>query len=247
VKPGTGEWIQAGFFVITDGKAPARQGSPLPARVVTVCTCIGESYPDAWALPGVEVPEKTLSGVRRTLALDDREFGDLRTWVERALENEALGWPNVFFSLREARSFSARFLGAVRNVRLVGLSLSADVAAEFLRAEAPPAGSGGTGVWKALARNVPLAREDPPLGFDVLGFEPDGTSHTFACNGLEVLYKSKLGTAFNVHGLIDDYGSAAVASEATNRDGAGAEPVPWYPFRVDEYRFDEDGRGSARR
>jgi len=235
------EWLEAGFFVITGGKSPARETCLLPERIVTVSTCIVESYPDSWALSWVKTTPDQVRQIRETLALKDSELAELRSWVGQAMNDGHFGWPNVFFSLRAAREFRERFLGVLQESRIVGLSLATDVAAAFLREEAPQEGHGAPGVWTMLTRGVRLNRPTSPLGFDVLGAEYGGAFHTFSCNGLEQEFNEKLGITFNRYGLIDDYLRAVTASEYTNRDEVGAEPVAWYPFRVDDYTTEDTG------
>ena len=157
------------------------------------------------------------------------------------MDDGHFGWPNEFFSLRAAREFGIRFLGAAQRSRIVGMSLAMDVAAAFLREEAPQERHDGSGVWTVLKRGVPLAQGGSLLGFDVLGAEYGGWFHTFCCNGLEQEFNEKLGITFNEYGLIDDYSRAVTACEYTNRDDVGAEPVAWYPFRVDDRPVKEAG------
>src|SRR5262245_19547375 len=99
------DWIEAGFFVVSDGQFPDRLKQPLAATGVTVSTCIVESYPDEWALPWVETAEAPLREIRESLSLDETDFSELRRWVARALDCGQIGWPNVYFSLHSAREF----------------------------------------------------------------------------------------------------------------------------------------------
>jgi len=239
-------WIQAGFFWISDGRAPLRESSLLPTRLVTVSTCIVDSYPDSWALPWFTTPPEKLLEIRASLALDDRDFAALLAWVARAIDTGDFGWPNVFSSLRVSREFHALFLRAPERLRLVGLTAAKDVAEEFLIQEVPEREGAGSGVWTALSRNAPLAPGGTTLGFDVLGANYGGDFHTFSCNDLARDYHEKLGICFNRHGLIDDERQAIDACEYTNRDEVGAAPVAWYPFRVDQYDFDESAITQAR-
>ena len=182
------EWLEAGFFVVSDATSPKRAGSPLPSRIVTVSTCIVESYPDEWALPWFQTSPEDLERIRASLGLNRSAFSGLRAWVEEAMTNGDYGWPNVFLSLEAAREFGQKFLGAVRNRRLLGLSLAEEVARAFVREEALPEGRGGSGTWSALQRRRRLEHPGPPLGFDVLGAEHGGDFHTFTCNSLERHY-----------------------------------------------------------
>ena len=233
-------WIEAGFFLVSGGSSPERQRHLLPARMATVSTCIVESYPDQWALPGVKTKPDELRQIRESLSLDESGLEELRCWVERALDEGNIGWPNVFFSLRAARELRSRFLGALQDSRLLGLSIAKDLAAEFIREQR----DGAPSVSTMVARGIPLAQCSPPLGFDVLGAEYGGSFHTFSCNGLERAFAEKLGIKLNSYGLIDEYSAAVAACEYANRDDVGAEPVAWYPFRVDDYPL--ESRASSR-
>jgi hypothetical protein len=71
-------------------------------------------------------------------------------------------------------------------------------------------------------------------GYEVLGSEAGGSFHTFACHGLEADYVEKLGLSLNSNGLISDYNDAVRASDYTNLDSTGTEPVPWFPWLVFE-------------
>ncbi|HEV8113661.1 MAG TPA: hypothetical protein VGR31_12870 [Planctomycetota bacterium] len=235
-----GSWIEAGFFLVSPGKAPASGGGLLPPRILTISTCVAESYPDVWALPWAETPALELRRIRAQLALEESGFADLCAWVRRSIDAGEFGWPNVFLSLRAAQEFEDRYLGAVEGVRRIGLSLTKDAAAGFLRDLALQSGGAASGVWTALSRNRPLERTIAPIGFDVLGAEYGGSFHTFSCNALERPFAEELGVHFNEHGLIDGETKAAEACAYANSDDAPAEPVPWYAFRVDEYG-DEHG------
>ena len=58
-------------------------------------------------------------------------------------------------------------------------------------------------------------------------------------------YSERLGISLNSYGLIEDYAMAPAASEYTNREEVGAEPVAWYPFRVDKYEANTTGSQAA--
>lgn len=227
------EWIDAGYVLLTEGRSPKSSHGLLPAHLVTVSTCLVDAYPDSWALPWVETSLVESRAIQDSLGLEDDEFALLREWVGQALDSGEFGWPNVFFSAQIAREFQARFLRTLKGIRLVGLSLTKEVAEDFLRTEAPQEGYGASGVWTMVARGESPRAIATQLGFDVLGAEFGGSFHTFSCNGLEQDYNDKFGITFNELGLIPEYESAVLAAEYTNRDDTGAEPVEWYPFRVE--------------
>jgi hypothetical protein len=235
--PSDTTWIEAGYLILSDAPPPPSERRHLPSRIVTASTCIADSYPDVWALPWVSATPEELRAEQTTRGLDASEVAAIRAWVAEAEERGDFGPPNVFLSLAAAREFARRFLAGVENRRLVGLSLAADIAATFLREVSPSRGYGEIGMWTAVSRDRRLESLADPLGFDVLGVEQGGSLHTYSCNDLVDDYSRRLGVTFNRHGLIDDYRKAVAAAAYTMQDDVGAEPVPWYPFRLYEYEF----------
>lgn len=232
------EWIQAGFFLITEAVPYPRDQQFLPSRIITVSTCMVHVYPGWWALPGEHellnegtTRPTTLADVPEELKLTESGFEDLRSWVDRSLASSDLGWPNVFLNLRAAREFKHRFMHAVPSVHLICLVIAADDAEEFT--SDPPSGMG-----EIVSRRLPPEDEGVFLGFDVLGVEYGGPLfHTFSCNGLAKDYVEKLGITFDAHGLIPDQDQALAAAEYTNRDETGAEPVPWCAVKLYEFNL----------
>jgi hypothetical protein len=230
------EWIQAGFFLITEAVPYPRDQQFLPPQIITVSTCMVHAYPGWWALPGEEMlPDggtrpRTLADVPEELKLTGSEFEEARSWVDRSLASSDLGWPNVFLNLRAAREFKRRFMKAVPGVHLIGLVIAADDAEEFT----PDYETSGLGM--IVSRRLPPDDSGAFLGFDVLGVEIGWSFHTFSCNGLAADYVGRLGITFNAYGLIPDQDQALAAAEYTNRDETGAEPVPWCAVKL--YEFD---------
>lgn len=234
-------WIEAGFFIVSEGKTYEEEPRLLPARIVTVSDCSATVHPEDWALPWCDSTPDELREARSALGLDDSGLEELRSWVARALDQGRYGWPSVFYELGDAREFLGRFLGSLQRLRIVGLSMARDVATEFVDQEGPPDGKGGSGVWTMLGRKKRLSRRLKPLGFDVLGAEWGGSFHTFSCNSLERELNEELGVTFNEWGLIDDYSKAVMASDHVNRDDVASEPLDWYPVRLDDYPLAEAG------
>jgi hypothetical protein len=118
---------------------------------------------------------------------------------------------------------------------LLGISLRTADVGDFV-VDVAPSSNPGDGVVSVLAEErAPI--EGEVWGFEVLGAD-FGTFHTYLCHGLETEFMDVLGVRFNERGLIEDWTGAAAASEWINRDEVGAEPVPWYPWRIDGYRLE---------
>lgn len=231
------EWIEAGYFIVADAARPDLGSCSLPHRRVTISTCIVDSYPDWWALPWARTSEDELEKRRVSLDLDPSQFAALRAWVADAVARGEYGWPNVFLTLGSAREFHRRFLAGRTGQRVLGASVARDVAARFVRDEAPSGKNAAPGVWSALSRERRAERGGQLLGFDIVGAEVGGSFHTFSCNDLERDFAAHLGIQLNAHGLIDEAAHALAASEYVNRGDVGAEPVNWYPMRIVEYEF----------
>jgi hypothetical protein len=72
-------------------------------------------------------------------------------------------------------------------------------------------------------------------GFEILGEEWGEWFHSFVCNSLENEYVERLHLSLNKNGLIDCYEDAVRATDHTNLDEVGAEPVLWQPWLISEY------------
>jgi len=221
------EWIQAGFFLVTEGIPALKDQQFLPPRIITVSTCMAHVYPGWWALPGEHellnegtTRPTTLADVPEELKLTESGFEDLRSWVDRSLASSDLGWPNVFLNLRAAREFKHRFMHAVPGVHLIGLVIATDDAEEFI----PDYETSGLGM--IVPRRLPPDDAGLFLGYDVLGVEYAGDFHTFSCNGLAPDYVGKLGITFNAYGLIPDQDQALAAAEYTFAMKRALSPCP---------------------
>lgn len=231
------EGIEAGYYIVSDAIPPNRERVFTPPRVVTISTCIVDSYPDAWALPWAGTSESQLREHQTSLGLEAPETAALRAWVSKALESGEFGCPNVFLSLATAREFDRRFLAKVKRRRLLGASVAADVAARFLHEMEPQRPNAGSGTWSALSRNRRIEPGGRFLGFDIVGAEWGGDFHTFWCNGLERDFESHLGIRVNPQGLLEDEVQALAACEYVSRPEVGAEPCCWFPVGIHEYGF----------
>jgi hypothetical protein len=228
-------WLSAGYFLVVPGTRPPDLSDLMPERLITVSDCISDVHPHGNVLLRGQDPYESKFALPSEYGSNVEELVSMRAWMDRALEVGDLGWPNVFLNVRAAREFRRQFTGATRETRLLGLGLTPEVAAEYVKQEGIEGEDAGDRGYALLRDAVPLDPSGSCLGFDVLGAEGWGSYHTFACNALTRPYREHLGIVVNAYGLIDDYEQAVEACSYTLRDDVGAEPVAWYPFRVDEY------------
>lgn len=232
------EWIQAGFFLISEAVPRPEDQQFLPSRIITASTCMADVYPDERVLTWANTSPEELAIVREKLKLNESEFEDLRKWEDQSFDL-GFGWPRVILDLMFAREFNRRYLQAIRGIHLLGMCITTDDAEEFRKHVAYWSGerAGETGFQKVFSRRMPCVDPGVFLGFDVIGLDYSGEFHTFSCNGLVKDYVEKLGITFNAHGLIPDQDQALAAAEYTNRDETGAEPVPWFAVKLYEYEL----------
>jgi len=230
------EWIQAGFFLVTEGIPALKDQQFLPPRIITASACMADVYPDERMLSWVKTSPEELAGIRDELKLSESEFEDLRALVDQSFES-GFGWPRVILDLTFAREFNRRYLQAVRGVHLLGMCITADDAEKCRQyiVSLSSESAGETGFQKMFSRRQPCVDSGVFLGFDVIGPEYYGAFHTFSCDDLAKDFVEKLGITFNAHGLIPDEEKAFAAAEYANREETGAELVPWFAVKLYEY------------
>jgi hypothetical protein len=225
-----------GGFYLVEGTTDFPKHRPnVPSPLWTVSTCICDLYPDVWAFPWATVTPDTLGDRQQHLQLTDASFARVRAECDQALNNHLLGWPDVWLSLTEARTFYWRYLQHLDAIKLLTIALPTAHWEEAVHDLAPLDGYAGGGVYQLLKQRQTLPDGYVARGYDILGSEYGGSFHSFFCNGLEQAYRDVLHLPLNAYGLIDQHESAREATHYTNLETTGAEPVPWYPWLVVEY------------
>jgi hypothetical protein len=226
------DWRNGGYFLMGPVKDGAVTDRRLPPVLWSISTCVADSYPDESYLSWIAPTSSRDVELREVLGLSTEELFELKRYVTELFNASLVRWPNVFASLNTARDFHGRWLTAVPGVRLLGISMRASGVPAFL-AETASASNPSDGVGSLLSEDR-MCHEGNAWGFEVLGSD-FGTFHTYLCHGLETELMDVLAVRFNEHGLISEWSDAERASEWLNRDETGAEPVPWFAWRIDEY------------
>lgn len=227
----TTEWLSGGYFLM----GPVHEGAVSDARLArpvwSISTCVSDSYPEETFLEWVTTAPERDEQIRKALDLSPGELAKLKADVTHRFDRGELRWPNVFVSTASAKDFHARWLTRLGDIRLLGISLRADDLLEYL----DDSGSAGPndGVVSLLRERRP-PEPGKPVGFEVLGTEAGGF-HTHHCHGLAGELMDVLEVGFGEEGLVTDWSGAEKVSDWINRDEVGAEPVPWYPWRIVDY------------
>jgi hypothetical protein len=204
----------------------------LPAKFWTISGCICEIYPDLWAFNWSSIPSGDYPEI---LNLDDKGFELLQTWADELMKKDELGWPNVFLNITIARQFYTRYLSHLPDIKLLSIGLPEAYLAEYIEENSLDPGGGAGGIYKKLQQREFVSDNEIARGFEILGEEYGGRFHSFVCNSLETNYHARLDISLNQHGLIDRYEEAVKATDYTNLDEVGAEPVLWQPWLISEH------------
>lgn len=141
----------------------------------------------------------------------------------------------MWLDLASAQHYYQHYLLAIPRIKLLAIALPAPYLDAFLSEAVPEPGYGPHGLYQMLVQRQKLPKSERVLGFEILGAEYGGASHSFLCNHLETAYQQQLNLRLNDHGLLASYDEARRAADFTNLDTTGAEPVPWYPWLVVDY------------
>jgi hypothetical protein len=227
----TTEWLSGGYLLMGPVHEGALTDERLARPIWSISTCVSDSYPDETYLEWVTATPERNEEIRQTLDLSDEALTRLKSDVTELFARGEFRWPNVFVTTAAARDFYARWLTGLPDVRLLGISLRAPDLPEYL-ADNDPADP-NDGVLSVLKEGRgPESGEH--WGFEVLGTEMGGF-HSYLCHGMEGELMDEFEVGFNERGLIADWMDAAKVSHWINGDEIGAEPVPWYPWRITGY------------
>ena len=214
----------------------------LPPRILSASSCLCDTVPDVWSIGWSEVSRDAQRATAAHFGLDDAALDRVIEWTTSALDDGRAGWPNVLFTLRDARDFAARFLDASAAVTLFGLALPDDLAREFaVDARPKSATEGPMGLWQAIERGDPPAPGGTVLGFEVLGY--DRGFHSFVCNGLERVFRDALQIVPNANGLYENEHEARRCADHAMRPDVGAEPGLWLPWQMTRYEISSGNSG----
>jgi hypothetical protein len=227
------DFFVGGYFLVQGiQRANWMNKKLLPAKFWTVSSCICEIYPDVWVFNWSSRPSGDYPQI---LNLDDKGFESLQTWADELMSQDEMGWPNVFINIATARQFYARYLSHLPDIKLLSIALPEIYLAEYIEENSPDPGGSAGGIYTKLQHQQLVGDNAISRGFEILGEECEGQFHSFVCNGLETEYHDRLDISLNQHGLIDRYEEAVKATDYTNLDEVGAEPVLWQPWLISEH------------
>lgn len=202
----------------------------MPDIILSASNCICDSYPDIGVCWNKSKSKKKEYMKRLNLSQD--KFTCMEKWVEQEFDSKTLGFPHVFTNLQKAQEFHNKYLNQVKDIRLIGIGLPAEML-ENLKSDFGEEGF-FYGVEYNISQNKILEMNGFTLGYEILGYEY-GTFHSYICNHLFEEYKQKLPFSLNENGFIKSLKEAEQLAQYTNDEIEGTEPVLWLPWVVIEY------------
>ncbi|HEU4328417.1 MAG TPA: hypothetical protein VFS21_35090 [Roseiflexaceae bacterium] len=231
------DYILGGYYLVEGTeRQPWFTLGLLPERFWSISSCICTQYPNL-AFLSWSSDARECEAIRTKLGLSSDQYGELVAHVDRLFDEGIFGWPEVWTDVEAARVFRRHYLEHLEHIKLLGIATPAQYYQELLDGLKSTPPGGVVSLYANLQRQEGLPPEARVLGFEILGREAGGSFHSFVCNGLEQEYLAQLGIQLNDHGLIDTLDDAVRASDFTNLDSTGAEPIGWTPWLVFEVSF----------
>ena len=161
----------------------------------------------------------------------------MQTWADGRFNDHQIGWPNIFYSLDELKTYKQEFFGDRKDLVILGLSFAETEMTDLIeKFEPKQERQGEIGIRYGLRQAWPENPNGKFLGYDLICIELDGSFHTMHYLNLQKELETQFGLAFNTHGLILDCKDWGALMDYFNDDETGLESVPWYYCKVKEYR-----------
>jgi hypothetical protein len=208
----------------------------LPDLLISASECLCPQFPGDYAVDWCSMTDEQRSEKFGSVGVQADHVAAAREWATRAFDEE-FGWPGTFYSVDAARKARASFFPADLDIRLIGVALlMASLDLFLLETVAGFAPEGESGYHSVAKRRGEVEAGGRMLGFEPLSIEDHQVQHTWLCNQLEAHCARILGVRPNVSGLIQNFDDAQRCCDEISRDETGAEPGPWLPFAIFEYR-----------
>ncbi len=233
--------IVAGYYLVRIANRPEYVSAELmPDRILSISDDICNSFPDTWVIDWTS--ENIEERIERAseFAIPAANLEKVVSWGTKTF-SKAFAWPNVFYSVDNARAARTQFLSHLDDIVLIGLGLHKLNVDQFLSASKPPpqqpgfAPVGATGVFEIASRRDNLAENGRSLGYELLVAQHGLLTCSWLCNGLEKTFSENIGVRPNTHGFISSFEEASRCIKYMSDAAVGAEPGLWLPWLIVKY------------
>lgn len=202
-------------------------------QIFTLSDCLSEIIPNSlilnWGDSDItEGREKFLeeTGLTRVTATQ------LEQELSRLYEAERLEYPNLFYSVEDARRIHQAFFGGASDWKIVAFGVPETHWEALSFACAAGADSAEVrGIGHALAKKREMPADQIFLGYDILNLELGELAHSFFCNAFHKDAKHAFGMELNPYGLIESESDATKLAKYCTLNDLG-EPGPWFPLAL---------------
>ena len=204
-------------------------------KLLTCSTCYNDSVLGTWAIPWVKPDSLQLQEVVRKLKITQELIKEIQDWVGNKIEQQRIGWPEVFLDLATVEEFSDKYFAHLPDREILQIVFPAVERAAFMKAFAPTTKSDGAlGIYDVLSREeIEVPDENwVTVGYDLIGVEISGDFHTFHCHKLAEEFKRLYNLELNEFGLMKELYNRNDLVAFMKDESNGFEPVPWFAVKV---------------
>lgn len=228
-------FISGGYRLVKFVKRPDYLAKDLlPDSVLTTSTCIASTLPDCWAVSWIKEENAKREEKASEFGIGNESLEKITAWVTSQVDEGKIGIPNVFYSTADVKHFLSKFSLPSESLVLLGIGIHESLVNTFV--ENTKVQNVMDGLISAVEQGNELESEGIQLGYEIYGHET-GSYHSWLCNGLEKVAFKKFCIRPNKHGFIDEYQDAVTCAEYFDQPEVGAEGVPWFPWKVVQYKL----------
>lgn len=227
------QYYLGGYYVIK--QRPIDFGDKISKVIYTCSNCINDNLLDNWAYSRTTGKDLQIEDIKARYQLNDENVQSIRQWSDSALNDERIGWINLFKDLSVAEEYIRKFFSHLSDLKIIGIYFSESEVPRLL-SEFQPTGDSmdAIGLYENLINRIPEPQNNAEcfIGYDVIGVEVDGGFHTCYCHGVSDELAEKFHLEVNEFGLFQEAANWESLIKYMNADENGFEPVPWFVCKI---------------
>ncbi|ANH83090.1 hypothetical protein A8C56_20775 [Niabella ginsenosidivorans] len=208
---------------------PKGYGSGLGNLIYTCSECINDPLLDTWSYSWATDNNKQIDEIKSNFKLSENQIDKIRNWVNDKIQDNKIGFLNVFQDLETALDYKSRFFIHLSDIKIFALYFDANEKEAILKEFRPQSETmREIGLRLTLLKEILEPENEIVLGYDYIGIEIDGSFHSFHCHDIGRELAGKFGLVLNEYGLFDSNLNSKQVLDYLNDEKNGCEPVPWF-------------------
>ena len=218
------QFYSGGFFLIRAVETPQGldESGLLPEKIISLSNCFCVKFDIHWNGKVMNSDSMIEFGVSKPKQEQFEKWCD-DNWFKQF----EIG--GMFNSIEYAQNFVAEFIPDTRDLYLIEVGLPVYFMTQNLR-ETTPDNNSEVSINKRISDRTPLSQNGISLGFEIVGSEPYGFSHSWLCSYIHRDMHDLYGIKPNQYGFIDTFDDAKKVYDWIAEDemkGTRAEPIPY--------------------